>query len=56
MSNNKPVCIVAGAGAGNGLAFAKKFLLQDYRVVLLARSLEKLSELDFSDAELADKE
>ena len=41
---DKPLCIVAGAGPGNGLAFCKKFLDKGYRVALLARNLERMKE------------
>jgi NAD(P)-dependent dehydrogenase (short-subunit alcohol dehydrogenase family) len=38
---DKPLCIVAGVGPGNGLAFCKKFLDEGYRVAILARNLER---------------
>ncbi len=41
---DKPLCIVAGVGPGNGLAFCKKFLEEGYRVAILARSLERMKE------------
>lgn len=44
MSDNKirsPVAVVAGAGAGNGQALAKRFSDAGYAVALLARNLEQ---------------
>lgn len=43
--NARPVAVVAGAGAGNGLALAKRFTDAGYAVALLARSLEKTQKL-----------
>lgn len=40
----KPLCIIAGVGPGNGLAFCKKFLKQGYQVAILARSFERMQE------------
>ena len=40
----KPLCIIAGVGPGNGLAFCHKFLQQGYRVAILARAYERLQE------------
>lgn len=39
--NVRPVAVVAGAGAGNGQALAKRFSDAGYAVALLARNLEK---------------
>lgn len=39
---DKPLCIVAGAGPGNGAAFCQKFLDEGYRVAVLARDLQRL--------------
>lgn len=36
------ICVVLGAGPGNGLAFARRFAADGYRVALVARSREKL--------------
>lgn len=41
---SKPLCIVAGVGPGNGLAFCKKFHAEGYRVAILARSLKRMQE------------
>lgn len=41
---DKPLCIVAGTGPGNGLAFCRKFLDEGYRVAILARDLERMKE------------
>ena len=43
--SNFPVCAIVGAGPGNGAAFARRFAAEGYRVALLARNLERLSEL-----------
>lgn len=40
-----PVCIVVGAGPGNGVAFARQFSRAGYRVALLARGHEGLEQL-----------
>lgn len=41
---NKPLCVVAGVGPGNGLAFCKKFLAEGYQVAILARNFERMQE------------
>lgn len=43
LGNNasKPVAVVAGAGAGNGQALAKRFAEAGYAIALLARNLQK---------------
>jgi NAD(P)-dependent dehydrogenase (short-subunit alcohol dehydrogenase family) len=41
-----PVCIVVGAGRGNGAAFARRFAAGGYRVALLARSRPTLDRLE----------
>jgi len=41
---SKPVCVVVGLGPGNGASCAKKFDQAGYRVALLARNEEYLSE------------
>ena len=40
-----PVCVIVGAGPGNGAAFARQFSRAGYRVALLARSQETLATL-----------
>ena len=42
----KPVCVVAGVGPGNGAAFSRRFAAEGYRVAMLARSQERLIELE----------
>lgn len=39
----RPVCVIAGAGPGNGLAFARRFSSAGYRVALLARDATRLA-------------
>ena len=39
---SKPVCVVVGAGPGNGAAFGRRFVEAGYQVALLARSLDKV--------------
>ena len=48
---SKPVCVVIGAGPGNGAAFGRKFVDAGYRVALLARSADKVQTMA---AELGD--
>ncbi len=40
-----PVCVIVGAGPGNGAAFARQFSRAGYRVALLARGEESLDAL-----------
>jgi NAD(P)-dependent dehydrogenase (short-subunit alcohol dehydrogenase family) len=40
-----PVCVIAGAGPGNGAAFARKFAKEGYAVALLARGTERIEAL-----------
>jgi NADP-dependent 3-hydroxy acid dehydrogenase YdfG len=39
------VCAIVGAGPGNGMAFARRFAAEGYRVALLGRTKEKLEAL-----------
>lgn len=39
---SKPVCVIVGAGPGNGAAFGHRFADSGYRVALLARSADKV--------------
>jgi short-subunit dehydrogenase len=41
-----PVCLISGVGPGTGSALAKRFSEGGYRVVLLARSEERLAALE----------
>ena len=45
------VCVVTGVGPGNGAAFARRFAREGYRVAMLARSEDRLRELE---AEIGD--
>jgi short-subunit dehydrogenase len=40
-----PVCVIVGAGPGNGAAFARQLSRAGYRVALLARSRDVLDTL-----------
>ncbi len=40
-----PVCVIVGAGPGNGAAFARQFSRAGYKVALLARGQEGLDAL-----------
>ncbi|HKJ71365.1 MAG TPA: SDR family NAD(P)-dependent oxidoreductase [Gammaproteobacteria bacterium] len=42
---SQPVCIIPGAGPGNGAALARRFARDGYRVAMLARDGERLAEL-----------
>jgi NAD(P)-dependent dehydrogenase (short-subunit alcohol dehydrogenase family) len=42
---SQPVCVIVGAGPGNGAAFARRFSQADYRVALLARRREHVKAL-----------
>lgn len=51
-TQNLPLCVIVGAGAGNGLALARRFSRQGCEVVLLARNKTKLDKLIANDARL----
>ena len=38
IQENRPVCVIAGVGPGNGLSFAHRFEVEGYAVALLARN------------------
>jgi len=40
------VCVITGAGPGNGAAFARRFAREGYRVAMLSRTAERLRELE----------
>jgi len=46
MGEAKKVCVVTGVGAGTGAALCRRFAAGGYRVAMLARSREKLAELE----------
>jgi NAD(P)-dependent dehydrogenase (short-subunit alcohol dehydrogenase family) len=47
MASGPPrVCVVAGVGPGNGAAFARRFAAEGWRVAMLARSADRLRELE----------
>jgi NAD(P)-dependent dehydrogenase (short-subunit alcohol dehydrogenase family) len=41
----QPICVVTGVGPGTGTALARRFAVGGYRVAMLARNAERLSEL-----------
>ncbi len=45
-SDDKPVCLIAGAGPGSGAECARRFAAGDYRVALLARDQDRLKQLE----------
>jgi NAD(P)-dependent dehydrogenase (short-subunit alcohol dehydrogenase family) len=40
------VCVITGVGPGNGVAFSRRFASAGYRVAMLARSEERLKEIE----------
>ncbi|MGO8917916.1 MAG: SDR family NAD(P)-dependent oxidoreductase [Stellaceae bacterium] len=42
----EPVCVVSGVGPGTGTALARRFTAGGYRVAMLARSVQRLAELE----------
>lgn len=45
MNAESPVCVIVGAGPGNGRAFAHRFAQGGYRVALLARDKARLEKM-----------
>lgn len=41
-----PVCVITGVGPGNGASFSRKFASEGYRVAMLARTQERLQQLE----------
>ena len=41
----KAVCVIVGAGTGNGAAFAARFSKEGYHLALLARSRDLIKKL-----------
>ncbi len=46
MSEKTRVCVVTGVGPGNGASFSRRFAAAGYQVAMLARSEERLRELE----------
>lgn len=46
MAETKPLCVVAGVGPGNGLAFSRLFAAKGYQVAMLARDKDRLAEYE----------
>lgn len=42
------VCVITGVGPGNGAAFTRKFAAAGYKVAMLARSADRLKEMEGS--------
>ena len=42
MKTDKPICVIVGAGPGNGAAFARRFAAAGYRVILMARDAARI--------------
>ena len=40
-----PVCVIPGAGPGNGAAFARRFARAGYQVAMIARDRDRLTEI-----------
>lgn len=49
---DKPLCVIAGVGPGNGLALCHRFLDGGYQVAILARDLERLKGYAAADANI----
>eukprot|EP00567_Pseudictyota_dubia_P009279 CAMPEP_0197437410 /NCGR_PEP_ID=MMETSP1175-20131217/4665_1 /TAXON_ID=1003142 /ORGANISM="Triceratium dubium, Strain CCMP147" /LENGTH=246 /DNA_ID=CAMNT_0042966929 /DNA_START=46 /DNA_END=786 /DNA_ORIENTATION=+ len=45
MPNTQRLAAIVGAGPGNGAAFARKFLAEGYKVALLSRKLDAMTDL-----------
>ena len=41
----EPVCVISGVGPGTGTALVRRFAAEGYRVAMLARTAERLTEL-----------
>jgi NAD(P)-dependent dehydrogenase (short-subunit alcohol dehydrogenase family) len=46
MSNSDRICVVTGVGPGNGASISRKFAQEGYRVIMLARSVERLQGIE----------
>src|SRR6516164_2945491 len=42
----KPVCVISGVGPGTGTALVRRFAAGDYRIAMLARTADRLAELE----------
>ena len=49
MTEPSPLCVIAGAGPGNGQAICQRFRREGYRVLLLARDLARLEAMAGDD-------
>ena len=45
MTSQQPVCLIMGAGPGNGMAIARRFGREDFTVILMARSSTNLQSM-----------
>jgi Short-chain dehydrogenases of various substrate specificities len=45
MSNNQKICLIAGCGPGTDTESVKKFSQEGYKVIMLARNMDLLNEL-----------
>tara|TARA_R110002167_G_scaffold163319_4_gene360183 strand:- start:1485 stop:2231 length:747 start_codon:yes stop_codon:yes gene_type:complete len=45
-TTSKPVCLITGVGGGTGSALARRFTRGGYRVAMIARNRERLSQLE----------
>ena len=46
MGDSRGVCVITGVGAGTGAALCRRFAAGGYRVAMLARSAERLADLE----------
>ena len=42
----RPVCVISGVGPGTGAALSRRFAAGGYQVAMLARTQERLSQLE----------
>ena len=46
-TTDKPLCIIAGVGPGNGMAVCRKFLEEGFKIAILSRNLQRM--IDYAE-------